>query len=179
MENFTKLAIQDRFMKLLSVMPIDKITVVKVVEACEMNRNTFYYHFKDINDLLDTALHDLCASSLDKAEKSPAQPCALAAAMGTLAASGPALRNLYKSEKSSVLLGHLEKMVRTAVEHALEAREKGRSKTPEGMECIDFCKVMFSGLVLDWLFNDMSYDLAEFVTRAWNQFGPDAMRASR
>ena len=31
--------------------------------------------------------------------------------MGTLAASGPALRNLYKSEKSSVLLGHLEKMV--------------------------------------------------------------------
>ena len=29
-----------------------KITVKEIIEACGVNRNTFYYHFKDIYDLL-------------------------------------------------------------------------------------------------------------------------------
>ena len=32
--------------------PLDKITIVDIVTDCEVNRQTFYYHFQDIYDLL-------------------------------------------------------------------------------------------------------------------------------
>ena len=34
-------------------MPLDKITVKEIVEACGISRNTFYYHFGDIYALLE------------------------------------------------------------------------------------------------------------------------------
>ena len=34
-------------------MSLDKVTVVDIVEASAINRQTFYYHFKDIYDLVE------------------------------------------------------------------------------------------------------------------------------
>lgn len=36
--------------------PLSKISVRELVEACDMNRNTFYYHFEDIYSLLKWTL---------------------------------------------------------------------------------------------------------------------------
>ena len=47
MENYTKKAIQSKLMEMLETTPADKISVTSVVDECDMNRNTFYYHFKD------------------------------------------------------------------------------------------------------------------------------------
>ena len=52
MPNFTKIAIQQSFLRLLSQRPITKITVKDIVEDCGINRNSFYYHFQDIYDVL-------------------------------------------------------------------------------------------------------------------------------
>ena len=51
--NLTKQAIRVSFIKLLNERPLDKITVKDVVVDCGVNRNTFYYHYQDIYDLLD------------------------------------------------------------------------------------------------------------------------------
>ena len=37
----------------MEVKPIDKITVKDLVEICGVNRQTFYYHFDDVYDLLE------------------------------------------------------------------------------------------------------------------------------
>ena len=52
----TKLAIAFAFKELLLEKPLDKITVNDITEKCEMNRQTFYYHFDDIPSLLKWAL---------------------------------------------------------------------------------------------------------------------------
>ena len=57
MPNFTKLAIQQSFLRLLSQRPITKITVKDIVEDCGINRNSFYYHFQDLPQLLDGAVY--------------------------------------------------------------------------------------------------------------------------
>ncbi len=36
--------------------PLAKITVKDIVERCGVNRNTFYYHFRDISDVVESAL---------------------------------------------------------------------------------------------------------------------------
>ncbi len=56
MAQYTKKAILQTFQDMLEKMPFDKITVSAIVAKCEISSNTFYYHFQDIYDLLDTWL---------------------------------------------------------------------------------------------------------------------------
>ena len=56
MPNFTKIAIQQSFLRLLRQRPITKITVKDIVEDCGINRNSFYYHFQDLPQLLETVI---------------------------------------------------------------------------------------------------------------------------
>lgn len=53
MASSTKEALGNALKKMLSVKPIDKITVKYLVEECGVNRQTFYYHFDDVYDLLE------------------------------------------------------------------------------------------------------------------------------
>lgn len=52
MASSTKEALSAALKKMLSVKPIDKVTVKDLVEICNVNRQTFYYHFNDVYDLL-------------------------------------------------------------------------------------------------------------------------------
>lgn len=56
MAQYTRKAILQTFQEMLEKMPFDKITVSAIVAKCEISSNTFYYHFRDIYDLLDTWL---------------------------------------------------------------------------------------------------------------------------
>ena len=53
MPQFTKQAITASFLKLLAEKPLDRITVKDIVEDCGVSRNSFYYHYQDIFDLMD------------------------------------------------------------------------------------------------------------------------------
>jgi len=53
MASSTKEALGNSLKKMLNVKPIDKITVKDLVEDCGVNRQTFYYHFDDVYDLLE------------------------------------------------------------------------------------------------------------------------------
>ena len=49
----TKQAFAASLKQQLKEKPLDKITVTDLVEDCEVNRQTFYYHFQDIYDLIE------------------------------------------------------------------------------------------------------------------------------
>lgn len=57
MKELTKLAIVNTFIQLLQTQPIEKITVTTIAEKCGINRQTFYYHFSDIYELLEYMLN--------------------------------------------------------------------------------------------------------------------------
>lgn len=50
---YTQKAIMRAFGEMLEEMPFDKITVTALVKRCDISSNTFYYHYRDIYDLLD------------------------------------------------------------------------------------------------------------------------------
>ena len=56
MANYTEKAIMHGFEDMLNEMSFSKITVSALVNRCEISSNTFYYHFRDIYDLLDSWL---------------------------------------------------------------------------------------------------------------------------
>ena len=65
----TKELLTDTFWELLEEKAYSKITVNDIVSRCDVNRNTFYYHFQDIYDLLDWTLqediHRLIVNEID------------------------------------------------------------------------------------------------------------------
>ncbi len=53
MSQQTKNAMKDSLKKFIARKPISRITIKDITGDCGVNRMTFYYHFKDIYDLLD------------------------------------------------------------------------------------------------------------------------------
>lgn len=49
----TKKALANSLKQLMRDIPLNKISVKQIVENCGLNRQTFYYHFKDIFDLIE------------------------------------------------------------------------------------------------------------------------------
>ena len=53
MLNTTKIALEASLKKFLKKKPFDKITIADLTEDCGISRMAFYYHFKDIYDLVE------------------------------------------------------------------------------------------------------------------------------
>ena len=53
MATSTKDALGAALKEMMAVKPINKITVKDLVSICNVNRQTFYYHFDDVYDLLE------------------------------------------------------------------------------------------------------------------------------
>ncbi len=51
--NITKRALANSLKELMAEQPFDKINVAQICERCNMNRKSFYYHFKDKYDLVN------------------------------------------------------------------------------------------------------------------------------
>ena len=65
MAQTTKRALGASLKKLLAEKPLDKITVGDITQDCEVNRQTFYYHFKDVCDLIEWVYLDEATHALD------------------------------------------------------------------------------------------------------------------
>ena len=49
----TKIALANSLKELMAEMPFQKISVGQIAEKCNLNRKSFYYHFKDKYDLIN------------------------------------------------------------------------------------------------------------------------------
>ena len=65
MSQVTKRALENSLKHILSQKPLDKITVSDITDDCGINRMTFYYHFKDIYDLIEWACVEDAKKALD------------------------------------------------------------------------------------------------------------------
>ena len=65
MSEITKRALEQSLKNLLLKKPLNKITINDIAEDCGINRMTFYYHFKDIYDLVEWS----CLEDAQKALK--------------------------------------------------------------------------------------------------------------
>ena len=53
MTQVTKRALEEALKRLLLEKPLSKITIQDLADECGISRMTFYYHFKDIYDLVE------------------------------------------------------------------------------------------------------------------------------
>ena len=69
----TKKLLGETLKELMAEKPFDKITVSELTKRCELNRQTFYYHFETIIDLFKWVLNEEAGPLLEKFRQSPDQ----------------------------------------------------------------------------------------------------------
>ena len=66
----TKMELANAFKELSKKKPMNKITVNDLIKYCQLNRNTFYYHFEDFHDLINWMFNEEVKKIIDNFDKS-------------------------------------------------------------------------------------------------------------
>ena len=162
--NRTKQEISEAFWQLLVEMPYSKITVKEIADRCQLNRNTFYYHFQDIPALAEATMaawvDDIVTLHFQFGNP---QECLTPLVEGCIARKR-AILHIYRSVQRDVFLRHLRSMIRHAVGMYAEGVKSTLGADLETLPVLcHFYQCAGMGLVLDWLDQDMGYDMSEFL----------------
>lgn len=166
MSGFTKEIIIKTLFELLNEKPLAKITVKDIVERCGVNRNTFYYHFRDISDVVEYAL----LRDVDKAFSRPVEvdsflDC-LEVLVNQIGENKKAMLHIYCSIQRETFTSALDKMCQYIVNHYVAHNFEKEIMEKEDMKVLmHFYKCVMTGVILDWLDHRMSYDLVEYAGR--------------
>ena len=93
----TKRALSRSLKRQLSTRTLDKITVKDIVEDCGVNRQTFYYYFPDIYDLLEWNFQDEAENLIRASENQTDWRAGLKTVMEYLKENRTLIWNAYHS----------------------------------------------------------------------------------
>ena len=153
MTSSTKLALATSLKRLLQKKFLDDITVKELVEDCEVNRQTFYYHFQDIYDLLHWFLEHETQQALQGTDQ---WQDALIAAFHYIKDNHIIIFHIFRSNGRDHLDCHFFTLARALCVSLLKEASSEQVLTDKDMEfLIDFYMYAVSGLMLGWLADDM------------------------
>lgn len=166
LSQITKRALEASLKNLLLKKPLDKITIADITDDCGISRMTFYYHFKDIYDLIEWAcVEDARKILAGKKTYDTWQEGFLQIFEGVLQ-NKPFITNVYRSVSREQVEIYLYKVTYDLVIGVVEEKARGMTVREEDKQFIaDFYKYAFVGLVLDWIRKDMKEDPRVIVDR--------------
>lgn len=158
--NRTKAAIKDAFWKLLEEKPYNSITVKDIVNCCQVNRNTFYYHFQDIPSLMVQVVKEWMDEIIQSCRSTGSPIDCITAIMEACSQRKTAVLHIYRSVHLEDFLNYIDKLALYVIRSYIETATAGISVSPEEKKLlIRFYKCIFVGIALDWLRTGMRYDL--------------------
>ena len=166
MSGFTKEIIIRTLFELLNEKPLAKITVKDIVERCGVNRNTFYYHFRDISDVVESAL----LREVDNAFEHPVEVDSMLECLEVLVKligeNKKAMLHIYWSVQRETFTSALDKMCQYVIKQYIVHNFKEEIMEKEDMKVLmHFYKCVMIGVILDWMDHRMSYDLTEYAEK--------------
>lgn len=176
--NRTKDAIINAFLQLLEEKPYNKITVNDIVEVCQINRNTFYYHFHDIPALLEEIVKR-DTDHIIQAHQNFGSPLDCFAPLVQLCVRRQkAILHIYHSVHCEVFLKELDRLCLYAITQYIDTTTGELSLLPKDKELlIRFYKCALVGILLDWLNEGMHYDLLSSFSRICDLFNGSNQQA--
>ena len=153
----TKRALEASLKKLLLRKPLNKITINDITEDCGVNRMTFYYHFKDIYDLVDWILVEDATEALEGHQDFETWSDAFRDMLEKVQANRVLVLNVYRSISREQVEQYLYKMLDPLLRMFIE-RENIPVQEEDKQFIIDFYKYGFVGMVLEWIRKDMKTD---------------------
>ncbi len=166
MSQVTKRALEASLKHLLLQKPLDKITIGDITEDCGINRMTFYYHFKDIYDLIEWSLLEDAKKALEGQRTYDTWQQGFLQIFEMVLDNKPFITNVYHSISREQVELYLYRLTYDLLFGVVEEQSAGMSVRAEDKQFIaDFYKYAFVGIMLDWVRRDMQEDPRQIIDR--------------
>lgn len=166
MSQITKRALEESLKKMLLKKPVNKITISDITEDCGINRMTFYYHFKDIYDLVEWSCVEDAARALDGKKTYDTWQQGFQQIFQAVLDNKPFVQNVYQFVNREQVETYLYSLTHNLLIGVIEEKAVGMQVRDEDKEFIaDFFKFAFVGLMLDWIRNRMKKDPQQIIDR--------------
>ena len=166
MSQITKRALEESLKKMLLKKPVNKITISDITEDCGINRMTFYYHFKDIYDLVEWSCVEDAARALDGKKTYDTWQQGFQQIFQAVLDNKPLVQNVYQFVNREQVETYLYSLTHNLLIGVIEEKAVGMQVRDEDKEFIaDFFKFAFVGLMLDWIRNGMKKDPQQIIDR--------------
>ena len=176
----TKRALEASLKKLLLQKPLNKITINDITEDCGVNRMTFYYHFKDIYDLVDWILVEDAAKALEGKPTFETWSEAFLDILRQVKENRVLVMNVYRSVNREQLEQYLYRLLDPMLRDFLARGMQGMTVQDADVQFIvDFYKYALVGMVLEWIRKDMKEDPVRMTERLNILLHGDFQRALR
>ena len=168
MANFTEEAIKNKFMELLNRKPINKITVKEIAAECEINRNSFYYHFNDLPSLLEVILTDEAERFVEMHNEAGSIYEHLLDAIDFAIENKTAVYHIYNSANREMFEHYLDRISTKTVSDYMDNATRDMNIVEADYDALVlYYKCLLVGFVIDWLAQGMKYDLRDKLTTLW------------
>ena len=166
MVNATKLALEAALKKQLLHKPIDKITINDLTEECGISRMAFYYHFKDIYDLVEWCCVEDGKQVLKNKTTYDTWQAGLCQVFEAVLENKPFIMNVYRAVERQKLESYLYKLTYELIADVVEEKCTRNNVAEEDKEFIaGFYKYGFVGVMLDWIDRGMKDDYHVIVRK--------------
>lgn len=171
MSQNTKKALAKSLLTLLEKKTLDKITVKDIVDLCEVNRQTFYYHFQDVYSLLDWIFITEAENVISEYKSLETWQQAFLAVLEYLQQNKAFIINTYRSIGRELLEQYLYKAVFVFIYDVVKKEAEKICVSEEDIKFFaDFYKFAFVGLVLEWVKTGMKEPPKDIVERVSKLF---------
>lgn len=164
MSNITKRALEASLKNLLLQKPLNKITVGDIADDCGINRMTFYYHFKDIYDLIEWSCVEDATKALEGKKTYDTWQEGFLNIFNAVLDNKPFIMNVYRSVSREQIEMYLYKLTYNLLIDVVNEKSVGMAVSDEDKKFIaDFYKYAFVGIMLNWIRNDMKEEPKQIV----------------
>ena len=166
MSQITKRALEQSLKNLLLKKPLTKITVADITEDCGINRMTFYYHFKDIYDLVEWSCLEDAKRALDEKKTYETWQQGLLQIFEAVEENRPFILNVYRCVHREQVEKYLQPLVDQLLLGVIDEEAGSMTVRDEDKQFIaQIYSYIFIGLMLDWIKDDMREDPQPLVDR--------------
>ena len=166
MSQVTKRALEQSLKNLLLKKPLTKITVGDITDDCGINRMTFYYHFKDIYDLVEWSCLEDAKRALDEKKTYDTWQQGLLQIFKAEQENKPFILNVYRCVHREQVEKYLQPLVDQLLLNVINEEAAGITVRDEDKQFIaQVYSYMFIGLMLDWIKDDMREDPQQIVEK--------------
>lgn len=169
MSQVTKRALEQSLKNLLLKKPLTKITISDITEDCGINRMTFYYHFKDIYDLVEWACLEDAKRALDEKKTYDTWQQGLLQIFEAVQENKPFILNVYRCVHREQVEKYLQPLVDQLMLDVIQEESASMVIREEDKQFIaKIYAYIFIGVMLDWIKDDMREAPQEIVARLVN-----------
>lgn len=162
--NSTKLALEASLKNLLLKKPVDKITITDLTNDCGITRMAFYYHFKDIYDLVECSCYEDASRALKGKKTYETWQEGLVQIFEAVMENKPFIMNVYHALSREQIENYLFRLTRDLIMNVIKECSKGMNITANEQSFIaDFYKYSFVGVMLDWIKKGMKENYHEIA----------------